>query len=74
MARISTWNLPVGTTFIVLAYDVTMVVTTKTKDILMNNTYAGLHCIAKWMESRKLKLAPEKTQAELLTTKPNRQN
>lgn len=49
--------------------DIAVIVTALTERILMNSANRALQRTARWSESRKLLLAPEKPEAVLLTTK-----
>lgn len=51
------------------ADDVALLAIAKTEDTLMTKTNAALARIARWILRRQLQLAPEKTEAVLLTTK-----
>ena len=58
-----------GTSLIGFADDIAMVVTAKDEQTLMNTANASLLRVSKWITGRQLQLAPEKTEAVLLTTK-----
>lgn len=60
---------PLGVELVGFADDIAMVVTAKTEEVLMNRANTALVRVANWLESRKLSLAPEKTEAVLLTAK-----
>lgn len=60
---------PEGVTLIGFADDVAMVVVAKGEEILMNTANIALQRVSNWMEGKGLQLAPEKTEAALLTTK-----
>lgn len=62
-------QLPEGVAMIGFADDVAMVVTAINEQFLMTAANTGLQLVTNWMERKQLKLAPEKTEAVLLTTK-----
>ncbi|KAJ8910519.1 hypothetical protein NQ315_012816 [Exocentrus adspersus] len=73
------WNLfydellgiqqPPGVTLIGFADDVALLVVAKGEELLINTGNEALQRIATWMDRKGLQLAPEKTEAALLTTK-----
>lgn len=62
-------EMPDGITLIGFADDVAMVACAKNENLLMNNVNTGLLRVVNWMGKKKLDLAPQKTEAVLLTTK-----
>ena len=60
---------PIGVKLIGFADDVAMVVTAKSEETLMNIANTGLRRISNWMNERLLHLAPQKTEAVILTKK-----
>lgn len=62
-------EMPVGISLIGFADDIAMTIVEKDEKILMNKANTGLQRISNWMESKLLKLAPQKTEAIILTTK-----
>lgn len=60
---------PEGVKLIGFADDIAMVVTARNEDLLMSTTNIAIVRIANWLHDNKLQLAPEKTEAVLLTTK-----
>lgn len=62
-------ELPDGASLIGFANDVALVVIAPNEEILMSKANTTLVRIDRWMSSRKLQLAPDKTEAVLLTTK-----
>lgn len=60
---------PEGATVIGFADDIAIVVVAKGEDSLMNVANATLQRISNWLENKELRLAPEKTEAVLLTKK-----
>lgn len=62
-------ELPDGATLFGFADDVALVVVAKHEETLMNITNTAIQRVVNWMNSRKLELAPEKTEAVLLTTR-----
>lgn len=60
-------EMPEGVTLVGFADDVAVVVTARNESLLMSLACRALQRVANWMESRKLRLAPEKTEAVLLT-------
>ena len=60
---------PEGVTLIGFADDIAMAVVAETEHILMYKADTALQRAAEWLEARKLKLAPDKSEAVLLTTK-----
>lgn len=59
-------EFPGEVTLIGFADDIAMVVTAKNEETLMNTANAGLLRVARWMKSKKLHLAPQKTEAVIL--------
>lgn len=62
-------EMPEGVTLIGFADDVAMVASAKTEELLMTIVNTALLRVVNWMEVKKLQLAPQKTEAVLLTTK-----
>lgn len=62
-------EMPEGCTLIGFADDIALVVTAKSEESLMSTANLSLVRIWNWMRCRRLELAPEKTEAALLTTK-----
>lgn len=62
-------ELPEGVDLIGFADDVAMVVTAKYVEILADKANTALVEVSNWMRSRKLVLAPEKTEALLITNR-----
>lgn len=62
-------NLPEEVTLIGFADDVAMVVVAKTEEKLMVRANSALGMVSAWMKGRHLELAPNKTEAVLLTRK-----
>lgn len=62
-------DLPEGATLVGFADDVALVVTAREENLLMNVADIALQRVSNWMETKRLQLAPEKTEAVLLTTK-----
>ena len=62
-------ELPEEIELIGFADDVAMVITAKSENLLMTTANTGLLRVSNWLKGRQLKLAPEKTEAVLLTTK-----
>lgn len=60
---------PEGVTLIGFADDIALVATEKNERVLMNKVNAGLLMIARWMKENLLSLAPQKTEAIILTKK-----
>lgn len=60
---------PEGVTLIGFADDIAMTVVAETEHILMYKADTALQRVAEWLEARQLKLAPDKSEAVLLTTK-----
>lgn len=58
-----------GTKLIGFADDIAMVVVAKTEQELMNKANSSLIRVGKWLTAKGLQLAPQKTEAVLLTTK-----
>lgn len=61
--------LPAGVTLIGFADDVAVTVVAKTEEALMGSANLAMREVAKWMQSRQLELAPQKTEAIILTKK-----
>lgn len=61
--------MPQDVRLIGFADDVALMVTAASEDLLMSRANTALQRISRWMERRKLRLAPEKTEAVLLTKK-----
>lgn len=62
-------QMPDGVTLIGFADDIALIAVAKTEQQLMNIADTALLRVASWIESRQLKLAPEKTEAIVLTYK-----
>lgn len=62
-------ELPEGVTLIGFADDVAMTVVAKTEETLMTRANFALDYVADWMKTRHLELAPQKTEAVILTRK-----
>lgn len=62
-------DLPEETKLIGFADDIIMMVTARNEDILMNVTNTGLARVSSWMSEHRLQLAPQKTEAVILTTR-----
>lgn len=62
-------EIPEGVQLVGFADDVAMVVVAQSEESLVNRANAAVRRVAQWMEVRQLELAPEKTEAVLLTTK-----
>lgn len=62
-------NLPQETHLIGFADDVALIVSAKTEEALMENANTALRDVSNWMGTRHLYLAPEKSEAVLLTRK-----
>lgn len=60
---------PEGVSVIGFADDIALVATDKNERILMDKVNAGLLIIARWMRQNLLELAPQKTEAIILTKK-----
>lgn len=60
---------PEGVNLIGFADDIALVVVAKGEEALMNKANESLRRITDWMEEKGLQLAPEKTEAALLTVK-----
>lgn len=61
--------LPVGAQLIGFADDIALVVVARTEELLMSIANTALLLIARWLDGAKLQLAPEKTEAVILTTR-----
>ncbi|XP_060516767.1 uncharacterized protein LOC132696115 [Cylas formicarius] len=62
-------EMPNGVTLIGFADDIGMIVVAKNEELLMCNANTALQRVTRWLEQRRLALAPEKTKAVLLTKK-----
>lgn len=60
-------NLPDGVTLIAFADDVAMIVCASDEEVLMNIANIGLLRVGNWLKENQLELAPQKTEAALLT-------
>lgn len=60
-------RMPDGITLVGFADDVAIVATAKTETLLMDVANIALLRVSNWMQQRRLALAPEKTEAVLLT-------
>ncbi|XP_060516193.1 uncharacterized protein LOC132695754 [Cylas formicarius] len=67
--RLFALEMPNGVTLIGFADDIGLIVVAKNEELLMCNANTALQRVARWLEQRRLALAPEKTKAVLLTTK-----
>lgn len=62
-------ELPEGVELVGFADDIAMVVEAENSQTLMNRANLAIRRVVQWMTKMKLQLAPEKTEAVLLTTK-----
>lgn len=62
-------KLPEGVSLIGFADDVMMVVVEKTEQAIMTKGNLALHEVAEWMNRQQLELAPQKSEAVILTKK-----
>lgn len=62
-------EMPTGVKLVGFADDVAIVVVAMNEYMLMNTANTAIRRIAEWLKTRKLELAPEKTEAVILTKK-----
>lgn len=60
-------DMPDGITLVGFADDVAIVATARTESLLMNSANIALMRVSNWIQQRRLALAPQKTEAVLLT-------